>query len=173
MTSVLLGSTDSLRVIRIELLVLNVLVTKSLRRKNIISTFFLSSGEGWIVARPASIHDKSINHHYIKGIVHQFWIYNIFNVAQQKKHFLLKIHLDKTTLTWNNWEKWGSKSVREYIHNLCNSTWSDWLWAPCFLNYFESELFNRDGPFLKNVFFLLRHKKMFYIQNWWTISLMP
>ena len=40
----------------------------------------------------------------LKGIVHQLWIYNIFFVSKQKKHFLLLVHLDKTTLTRNNWE---------------------------------------------------------------------
>ena len=35
----------------------------------------------------------------LKGIVHQLRIYNIFFVPQQKKHFSLKVHLDKTTLT--------------------------------------------------------------------------
>jgi len=40
------------------------------------------------------------------------------------------------------------------IDNIYNSTRSDWLWSPCFLNYFESELFCRDGPFLKNVSFV-------------------
>ena len=38
-----------------------------------------------------------------KGIVHQFWICNIF-LSQQKKHLLKKVHLDITTLTQNNWE---------------------------------------------------------------------
>ena len=35
-----------------------------------------------------------------------------------------------------------------------NSTRSDWLWAPYFLNYFESELFYRDGPITKSVSFV-------------------
>ena len=48
----------------------------------------------------------------LKGTVHQFWIYNIFLVSQQKKHFLYWVHLDKTTLTRSNWEKWCSMSVR-------------------------------------------------------------
>ena len=41
----------------------------------------------------------------LKGIVHQFWIYNIFLVSQQKKHILHKVHFNKTTLTRNNLEK--------------------------------------------------------------------
>ena len=45
-----------------------------------------------------------------------------------------------------------------YIYNIYNSTRSDWLWAPYFLNYFESELFYRYGPFIKHVL-LLRHEK--------------
>ena len=40
-----------------------------------------------------------------------------------------------------------------------------------FLNYFESELFYRDGPFTKNVSFVGARKKMLYIQNLWTIPL--
>ena len=86
-----------------------------------------------------------------KGIVHQFWIYNIFSVFQQKKHFLWKVHLDKTTITRNNWESRVLKvSLTKYcyIHCIYNT---DWLWAPYFLNYFESELFYRDGPFIKNI----------------------
>ena len=47
-----------------------------------------------------------------KGIVHQFWINKFVFVSQQKKILLWKVHLDKTALTWNNWEKWCSKSVR-------------------------------------------------------------
>ena len=42
---------------------------------------------------------------FLKGIIHQFWIYNIFFVPHRKKHFLWKVHLDKTTLTRKNWEK--------------------------------------------------------------------
>ena len=57
-----------------------------------------------------------------------------------------------------------------YIYNIYNSTRSDWLWAPYFLNYFESELFYWDGPFTKS-FFRWGTKKMLYIQNWWTIPL--
>ena len=30
---------------------------------------------------------------------------------------------------------------------------------PIIFNYFVSELFYRDGPFIKNVFFLLRHEE--------------
>ena len=96
-----------------------------------------------------------------KGIVHQFWIYNIFFVPQRKKHFLWKVHLDKTTLTRNNWEKWCSKSVRViYIYNIYNSTRSDWLWAPYFLNYFELELFYRNEPLMKNVSFVETQKNV-------------
>ena len=67
----------------------------------------------------------------LKGsIVHQFWIYKIFFVSQQKKHFLWKVHLDETTLTRNNWENRVLKvSPTEYcyIYNIYNT---DWLWAP-------------------------------------------
>ena len=63
-----------------------------------------------------------------KGNVHQFWIYNIFFVSQQKKYFSWTVHHDKTTLTRNNCEKWCSKSVR-VIYNTYNSTRLDWLWS--------------------------------------------
>ena len=46
-----------------------------------------------------------------------------------------------------------------YIYDISKRTRSDWLWAPYFLNYFVSELFYRDGPFIKNVFFLLRYEE--------------
>ena len=53
----------------------------------------------------------------LKAIVHQLWIYNIFVVSQRKKHFLWKVHLDKTTLTRNNWENRVLKvSPTEYCH---------------------------------------------------------
>ena len=43
-----------------------------------------------------------------------------------------------------------------------NSTRSDWLWAPYFLNYFKSELFYRDGPFTKNVSFVGARKNVIF-----------
>ena len=92
-----------------------------------------------------------------KGIVHQFWIYKVFFVSQQKKWFLWKVHLDKTTLTRNNWEKWCSKYC--YVYYIYNT---DWLWAPYFLNYFNSELFYRDGPIIKNVSFVETQKNGTY-----------
>ena len=45
-----------------------------------------------------------------------------------------------------------------YIYNIYSSTRSKWLWALYFLNYFEWELFYRDGTFIKKDF-LLRHEK--------------
>ena len=69
-------------------------------------------------------------------------------------------------------EKKGcTKSVRVIcIYNIYNSDWADWLWALYFLNCFESELFYRDGPFIKNVCFV-ETQKMLHIQNWWTVPL--
>ena len=98
---------------------------------------------------------------FVKGIVHQFWIYNIFFVPHRKKHFLWKVHLDKTTLTRNNWEKRVHKVSPFYIYDIYNSTRSDWLCAPYFLNYFESEWFYRDEPFIKNVSFGGARKKCY------------
>ena len=99
-----------------------------------------------------------------KGIVHQFWIYNIFFVPHRKKHFLWKVHLDKTTLTQNNSENRVLKVSPFYIYNVYNSTRSDWLWAQYFLDYFESELFYRDEPFIKNVSFVGTRKKCYIIK---------
>ena len=71
----------------------------------------------------------------------------------------------KTALTRNIWEKWCSKSVRvKYIYDIYNSTRSEWLWAPYFLNCFESELLYRDGPFIKNGSFAEK-RNFFYIFN--------
>ena len=56
------------------------------------------------------------------------------------------------------------------MYYIYNSTQSDWLWAPYFLNYFESDLFYRDGPFIKNVSFV-ETQKMLYIQIWLTTLL--
>ena len=39
----------------------------------------------------------------LEGIVHQFWQYNNFFVSQQKKNFLWKVHLGKTTVIQINW----------------------------------------------------------------------
>ena len=82
-------------------------------------------------------------------------------MPQQKKHFLWKVHLDKTTLTRNNWENRVLKvSPTEYcyIYYVYNT---DWLCAPFFLNYFESEWFYRDEPFIKNVSFGGARKKCY------------
>ena len=90
----------------------------------------------------------------LTGIV-QFWIYNIFHVLT-KETFLWKIHLDNTTPTRNNWGKWWSKSIRVIYM-------SDWLWVSHFLDYFESELYYLDGPFIKKkVSFVGTRKKMLY-----------
>ena len=88
-----------------------------------------------ILFRPTLIgqyrqHMLHIMKHYIqpnlKGIAHQFWIYNIFFVNQQKKHFLWKVYLNKTTLTRNNWENRVLKvSPIEYccIYYIYNTDW--------------------------------------------------
>ena len=93
----------------------------------------------------------------IKGIVHQIWINNIFSVSQQNRH-LYKVH----QLWLGMIEKNGAQSQSVlYIYSIYNSTWSVWLWAPYFLNYFESELFYRD-PFMKNVSFVKTRKNDIY-----------
>ena len=48
-----------------------------------------------------------------------------------------------------------------HIYNVYNSTRSDWLWAPCFFNYFD----------LQKMFFCWGTKKLLRIQNWWTVPL--
>ena len=45
----------------------------------------------------------------LKGLFTNFEYITFFFVSQQKKHFLWKVHLDKTTLTRNNWENRGVK----------------------------------------------------------------
>ena len=59
----------------------------------------------------STVDSKNTSEELIKGIFHQFWIYRIFFVSQQKKHFLWKVFSIKQLLTWNNWEKLCSKSV--------------------------------------------------------------
>ena len=72
----------------------------------------------------------------LKRIVHQIWIYKIFFVSQRRKHFLLKIHLDKTTLTRKNWENKVLKvSPTEYCYILYN-IWHRMTLSTIFLNYF-------------------------------------
>ena len=51
-----------------------------------------------------------------------------------------------------------------YIYNIYKSTQSDWLWASYFLEYFESELFYRDGPFIKNVSSVETRKKCYIFE---------
>ena len=49
-----------------------------------------------------------------------------------------------------------------YIYYICNT---DWLCAPFFLNYLESEWFYRDEPFIKNVSFVETWKKCSKLVN--------
>ena len=70
-------------------------------------------------------------------------------------------HLDRTTLIRNNWGNRvlkGSPTEYYYIYYIYNT---DWLCAPFFLNYFESEWFFRDEPFIKNVSFGGAQKKYY------------
>ena len=91
-----------------------------------------------------------------EGIVHQFWIYNIFFVSQQKKHFLWKVHLDEIPLTRNNGENRVLKvSPTEYCYIYRRTL------STIFLNYFASQLFYRDGPFIINVSFVETRKKCY------------
>jgi len=102
---------------------------------------------------------------YFEGLFTNFEYIPFFSCLNKRNIFCKRSIsiLDKTTLTRNNWEKWCSKSVRGiYVIYRYNSTGSDWLWAPYFLNYFESELFYRDGPFTKNVSFVGARKKVIY-----------
>ena len=45
------------------------------------------------------------------------------------------------------------------MYNTLYNTWSDWLWAPCFIIYFETDFFYQDRPLMKKMFLLLRHEK--------------
>ena len=92
-----------------------------------------------------------ILHPMIKGIVQQFWIYNIYITEDH----LIKQHRLEII------EKMVLKVSPCYVYDIYNSTRSDWLWLPSFLNYFESELFYRDAPFTKNVSFVWARKKCY------------
>ena len=95
----------------------------------------------------------------IKGIVHQFWIYNIFFVPYRKKHFLWKVHLDKTTLTRNNWEKKGcTKSVRViYIIYIIVLGRTDFVHP--FLSIISSQSGFIEMDLLQKMFLLVGHEK--------------
>jgi len=83
-----------------------------------------------------------------------------FLMSQQKKT-LWKVHLDKTTLKRGNWENRMLKvglTEYSYIYFIYNT---DWL-STIFLNYFESELFQRDTPSIKNVSFVETQKNIIY-----------
>ena len=54
----------------------------------------------------------------------------------------------------------GAQSHAVLYSLYINSTRSDWLCAPSFLNYFESELFYQDEPFIKNVSLVETQKKV-------------
>jgi len=89
----------------------------------------------------------------IKGIVHQFWIYNIFFEPHRKKIFYERF-ISIKPLWFEIIEKKRVHKVSPcYIYDIYNSTRSDWLCAPFFLNYFEPEWFYRDEPFIKYVYF--------------------
>lgn len=84
------------------------------------------------------VSEQIFSFEWLKGIVHQFWIYNIFFVPQQKKHFLLKVHLD--------------------LYNI------DRLWAPYFLNFFRVRVVWLIWIFYnkKNVFIVGARKNVIY-----------
>ena len=112
----------------------------------------------------------SFFHHLIKRIVHQFWIFNIFFIPLEKKHFLWKVHLDKTTLTQNNWEIRVLKvSLTEYcyIYYIARTDFEHNI-----SQLFRVSVVLSRWTFHKKCFFCWGKKKMLYIQNWWTIPLM-
>ena len=105
----------------------------------------------------------------IKAIVHQFWIYNIFLCPNRKIFFIKGPPRKNNNSDSKQLRKMVPKVSPCYIYNIYKSTRSDWLWAPYFLNYFESELFLSRWTFYKKCFFCWDTKEMLYIQNWWTI----
>ena len=85
-------------------------------------------------------------------------------MPQQKKHFY-KRSISIKQLRLEIIEKHGAQSqsvIYIYIYNIYNSTRSGWLWTPYFLNYFESELFYRAEPLIKNVSFVGARKNVSY-----------
>ena len=70
----------------------------------------------------------------LRGIVDQFWINSIKETFFYDRSISIKYFDLKS-------RKMVLKVSLFYVHNIYNSTLSDWLWAPYFLIYFESELF--------------------------------
>ena len=71
-------------------------------------------------------------HTQLKGIVHQFWIYKKNFRVSTKTAFFIEVHLDKTTLTRNDWENRVLKvSPSEYCY-IYYIYKTDRLWAPFF-----------------------------------------
>ena len=82
-------------------------------------------------------------------------------MSQQKKHFLLKVHLDKKSPTRNNREKWCPKLVCViyiiYITVLGRTDFEH----PIFSIILSQSCFYRDGPLIKNVSFVKPRKKCY------------
>ena len=97
----------------------------------------------------------------LKGIVHRFWMNNIFIVPQREKHFSWKVHLDKTTLTQNNREKWCSRSVCVIYITVIGQTDFE---LPIF-SVISSQSCFIEMELLQKCFFCWGTIKMLYIQN--------
>lgn len=99
-----------------------------------------------------------------KGIIHQFWIYNIFCASTIETLFYKKPILKKQ-LWLRIIEKTGcSKWIR--VINIINIIMVlprlGSLWAPYFLKHFQSEFFFRDGPIIKIVYLIKTQNNFIY-----------
>jgi len=107
----------------------------------------------------------------LKRIVHQIWIYDIFFVFHQKKHFLWKVNLDKINLKLNKWENRMLKvsSTEDcYIGMLHYISRTDF--EHHFSQLFRVKVVLSRWTFHRKYFFFWDTKK-FFIQNWWAIPL--
>jgi len=100
----------------------------------------------------------------LKGIVRQFWIYNILFVSQLKKHFLRRVHLDKTTLTRIIGKIGCTKSVRPstVIYIIIYITRTDF--AHHFSLLFRVRVVLSRWTFWKNIFFVETPEKIYILE---------
>ena len=91
----------------------------------------------WNFALDGSIHvrNKFFHNSFLihKGIVHQFWKYNIFLCLSGRNIFCKMSISIKQLLTRNNWENRVLKISRMLLYILFIYN-TDWLWAPYLLN---------------------------------------
>ena len=95
----------------------------------------------------------------LKGLFTNFKCITFISCINKRNIFHKRFISIKRARTRNNWEN-GAQS-QSVLYIIYNSTRSDWLWAPYFLNNFESELFYPDGTYMNNFSFVETQEKCY------------